>query len=676
MKIIKAKVWRKIDIQINSKIKYDNPYKDIDIIVTFIHESNKIIKLNAFWNGDNEWIVRFTPILTGIWNYSINCSDENNDINYIVGKVEVKENEQNLNIEKHGFLKISSNKRYFEYEDNTPFFWLGDTNWQSFNLNNYYECNYPNCNCHNQFRHILNNRKEKNFNVYQTYFDTSNGNIQNSENMWIDKFNKINPQVFIDVIDKMFEEIVESNMIIALGFGLHYVTPSAIKEDELCTFAKYIVARYSAYPIVWITGQEIDLEIENQHTYDIWKNVAKIVKLNDPYHHPMSGHMFSHPKKIDDLNAQPWHDFWAIQSGHYGMAKIATQEHYKMFYDLKPTKPILETEADYEDIKCSNRFNGYEATRISAWKSIQCGSCGYTYGGNGIWASCYNTTDNTFCLGDYSTEPWYMGLDKPASYEMKHLIKFYNLVGFENLIPKFDNKNEEIVISATKNNSTVIVYFYNESNETCELDQLLNEKYYSYWYNPLTGNFIRNNCFIPNNGNYKVPNKPTKSDWVLLVTTNNYKIKDFEEIYYDKILDVEISKENINKYLDKKTKIDSCKKFCVSNEDELCDFKNVKYNPYCDITTKTIEIELDKEQYIDLIEIDFESNSIPKFRIYGIDAKGIISIVTDCKYRKPNIFENDKNIILEKIGGNYKKIKIIILNNNIDLKVNNVDLFK
>lgn len=165
------------------------------------------------------------------------------------------------------------------------------------------------------------------------------------------------------------------------------------------------------------------------------------------------------------------------------------------------------------------------------------------------------------------------------------------------------------------------MYFYNESNKTCELDQLLNEKYYSYWYNPLTGNFIRNNCSIPNNGNYKVPNKPTKSDWVLLVTTNNYKIKDFEEIYYDKILDVEISKENINKYLDKKTKIDSCKKFCVSNEDELCDFKNVKYNPYCDITTKTIEIELDKEQYIDLIEIDFESNSIPKFRIYGIDAK-------------------------------------------------------
>lgn len=675
MKIIKANVWRKVDISIKSEIKYDNPYKDIDIVVTFIHENNKEIKLNAFWNGNNEWIVRFTPTLTGIWNYSIDCSDKNNDINNLFGTVEVKENEQNINIEKHGFLKISNNKRYFIYDDNTPFFWLGDTNWQSFNLNNYYECNYPNCNCHNQFRHILNNRKNKHFNVYQTYFDTSNGNIQNSENMWINKFDKINPQVFTDIIDKMFEEIVESDMIIALGFGLHYVTPNAMTEDELCLFAKYIVARYSAYPIVWITGQEIDLEKEN-NTYDVWKSVAKIVSLNDPYHHPMSGHMFSHPKKINDLNKQPWHDFWAIQSGHYGMDKIATQEHYKMFYDLKPTKPLLETEANYEDIKCSDRFNGYEAARISAWKSVQCGSCGYTYGGNGIWASCYNTTDNTFCLGDYSTEPWYMGLDKPASYEMEYLIKFYNLIGFENLIPNFDNENEEIVISSTKNNSTVIVYLYNESNQSCQLNQLLNEKYYSYWYNPLTGNFIKNDCFIPNNGNYKVPNKPTKSDWVLLVSTNNYKIKDFEVGYCDKILDNEINKDNINQYLDKKIILNNYKIFCVSNEDELCDFKNIKYSPYCNITTKTIEIEFNKEQYIDLIKIDFESNSIPKFRIYGIDENDMISIITDCKFRNPNIFVNDKNIILEKVDGSYKKIKIIILNNNIDLKINNINMFK
>lgn len=675
MKTIKAKIWRKVDISIRSKIKYENPYKDIDIIVTFIHESNKEIKLNAFWNGDNEWVVRFTPILKVLWNYNINCSDKNNDINYISGQVDAKENEENINIEKHGFLKISNNKRYFVYDDNTPFFWLGDTNWQSFNLNNYYDCNYPTCSCHNQFRHILNNRKNKHFNVYQTYFDTSNGNIQGNDNMWLNKFDKINPQVFTDVIDKMFEEIVESDMVIALGFGLHYVTPSLMNEQELCLFAKYIVARYSAYPIIWITGQEIDLENEN-NTYAIWKSVALTVSLNDPYYHPMSGHMFSHPKRIDDLNKQSWHDFWAIQSGHYGMDKIASQEHYKMFYNLKPTKPIIEMEANYEDIKCSVRFNGYEAARISAWKAVQCGSCGYTYGGNGIWASCYNTSDNTFCLGDYSTEPWYMGLDKPASFEMEYLIKFYNLIGFEKLIPNFNNDTEEMVISSNEDNSIVVVYLYNESYETCELKNLLNEKYHSYWYNPLTGNFIKNDDFSPNNGIYKISKKPTKSDWVLLISTNDYKINNFEEKYYDKTLNNEVNNDTINQYLEKKIKLDNYKIFCVSNENELCDFEKITYNPYCDITTKTIEIEFDDEQYVDLIKIDYESSRIPKFRIYGLDKNDIVSLITDCKFRNPNMFLNGQNLILESIYGKYKKIKIVILNNNIDLKINNIDMFK
>ena len=54
----------------------------------------------------------------------------------------------------------------------------------------------------------------------------------------------------------------------------------------------------------------------------------------------------------------------------------------------------------------------------------------------------------------------------------------------------------------------------------------------------------------------------------------------------------------------------------------------------------------------------------------------MISIIADCKYRKPNIFINDKNVILEKVDGSYKKIKIIILNNNIDLKINNINMFK
>lgn len=666
--MLQTKIWKKIDIKINSSIGYDNPYKDVKI--TGIFKNGDVeIKLNAFWNGYNEWILRFAPIRLGKWEYNIICSDNKNKLSNTSGIINAIENQKETNIEKHGFIKVSDNNRYFVYEDGTPFFWLGDTNWQSFNLVNYYDCNYPECACKNQFHHLLKNRKKKAFNVYQTYFDTSNGNVQEKENMWISKYDKINPDVFSKTIDKMFNDIADNDMVIALGFGLHYVTPAHMTQEELKRFVDYIVARYSAYPIVWITGQEIDLE-QNNNTYEIWKSLADEVYSKDPYKHPITGHMYSHPRKVDDLNIQDWHSFWAIQSGHYGMSKIASKEHYKYFYDLKPTKPILETEANYEDIKCSGRFNGYDAARVSAWKAVQCGSCGYTYGGNGIWACCYNTTDKTFCLGDYSTEPWYMGLDKPASFEMKYLRQFYELIGFEKLIPNYNEGSENVVISSDKERNTIVAYFYNETLDTCVINDLNNKLYHSYWYNPLTGNFIKNEDFIPVNRTYNVPLKPTKNDWTLLITNQILKISKFEELYIDKIIDNDIMDK-----LSQMKKISGFQIRCVFNENELCDLDKIKWNPYCDITTKTIEINLRDWTTVNYIKINIGKN-IPKFRIYAEDDTGALTIISDFKYKNPHIICKKDNSIIENIMGTYKKIKIVILNTDKIIDIKSIELFK
>ena len=79
------------------------------------------------------------------------------------------------------------------------------------------------------------------------------------------------------------------------------------------------------------------------------------------------------------------------------------------------------------------------------------------------------------------------------------------------------------------------------------------------------------------------------------------------------------------------------------------------------------------------IEVKTTAGSAANLRLLSKDyiqmAVAQMDLINDA-YNRTGIFENDKNIILEKIDGNYKKIKIIILNNNIDLKVNNVDLFK
>src|SRR5664279_2197427 len=57
---------------------------------------------------------------------------------------------------KHGNLKVSENKHFLEFEDGTPFFYLGDTGWELFHRLNKEET-----------EKYLENRRSKGFTVIQ-----------------------------------------------------------------------------------------------------------------------------------------------------------------------------------------------------------------------------------------------------------------------------------------------------------------------------------------------------------------------------------------------------------------------------------------------------------------------------------------------------------------------------
>jgi hypothetical protein len=40
---------------------------DVDIDAIFTHEDGTVISLPGFWNGENEWKVRFSPNKVGKW---------------------------------------------------------------------------------------------------------------------------------------------------------------------------------------------------------------------------------------------------------------------------------------------------------------------------------------------------------------------------------------------------------------------------------------------------------------------------------------------------------------------------------------------------------------------------------------------------------------------------------
>ena len=251
-----------VEIFLISAKKYENPYIDVDIDAVFTHEDGTQIKTPGFWKESTRWAVRFNPNKTGKWTYTITSSDTSNEkLHNITGTVLCVENDGSSEFEKHGFVKISDNSRYFTYEDGTPFFWLGDTNWQAPNYIQTDACNYPGCKCGNQFKHEVDNRLAKGFNVYQTYFDSaqSDGGGQNGKLplIWTKKFTTPNAEVFNEKIDYMFEYLYENGMVAAIGFGVHKSTTNNIKEEDFLRFVRYVVARYSCYSVAWISGQEI-----------------------------------------------------------------------------------------------------------------------------------------------------------------------------------------------------------------------------------------------------------------------------------------------------------------------------------------------------------------------------------------------------------------------------------
>ncbi len=70
--------WRVTEIDFISDKLYSNGFDDVDLDVVFMHSDGTEINVPAFWNGRNNWIVRFSPTFVGLWEYCTICSDVSN----------------------------------------------------------------------------------------------------------------------------------------------------------------------------------------------------------------------------------------------------------------------------------------------------------------------------------------------------------------------------------------------------------------------------------------------------------------------------------------------------------------------------------------------------------------------------------------------------------------------
>ncbi len=107
---------------------YADPFNAVEVDVLFTAPDGSEQKVPAFWAGDREWRVRFAPSQEGDYRWRTVCSDEDNTALHSVGGALTVEPYEGANpLLRRGGLQVSSNRRYLQHRDGTPFLWLGDT---------------------------------------------------------------------------------------------------------------------------------------------------------------------------------------------------------------------------------------------------------------------------------------------------------------------------------------------------------------------------------------------------------------------------------------------------------------------------------------------------------------------------------------------------------------------
>lgn len=664
------KLYRPYDIDIKSTYYHENPFLDVDVTASFVHEeTGEKIVIPGFWKGENVWCARFAPTKLGRWNYIIESNDESLKT---AGSLTACKNNGETEIDRRGFVRLSDKGRYFEYADGTPFYWIGDTNWQAPDIHRLTECNYPGCNCGSMFRHLVNKRKAQGFNGFQTYPSAADNDGGGGKIYfwWKEKYSLIDPEAFNNNFDVKMDYLLENGFTVALGMGVHSATP-VMGTEALVNFTKYMVARYASYPVIWITGQEIDIPYlrKEEDFHESWLRCAETIAKYDGYNRPLGTHLYSRDFFADrscspEYEKAPWHQWWALQAGHrrdWTNPTLRPKSKYQGYWE-NSQKTCMETEAFYEDLRTEvdgtqdqSRSTGYELARNSAWMSNLCGCAGYTYGAHGVWGMRWskNPKDGGWSAG-YNSEPWFMGIEKPFANELKYLAAFFKNIDFTKLVPTFydttygEFSDKERVVMATQGNELYAIYMYGNDEFTGKIKKLDKKATYkAYWYDVRTGAYIKIDEFTGVT-TYPLPARPDKNDWALVITSKEldipYEGEFYKSVALKKATGVPVDFTAFTPSTDNTTEVDNIQ------EGKL-------WRPFAAHASNTINIDLGEEVELSSIELLFEKNKTGEYS-YRIDGLKDDRVYVLCDRYKERA-KKKKNI--EKLEGKFRNIRIIFV---------------
>jgi len=450
-------------------------------------------------------------------------------------------------------LKVHENGRYLVYEDNSPFFYLGDTAWELLMRLNRTETD-----------HYLQTRKNQGFTVIIcAAFGTSlsSETIQNryGDVPFVDNAVGEKPLTtsgknpndsieydFWDHADYVINKADELGLYIGfLPFWASYYS-TRFSEQSCYLYGEWLGKRYQGKNnIIWIMGGDrppkkaaLDWTFDDIPKY---RALAKGIAVGysgtedydavlQTYHVAGDGNPLSERATNYWLQDEPWMDFNTSQSGH-----TENREAYILVennYNDRPIKPTIELEPIYEgipfefDIK-NERGAAYDLRKAAYW-TLFAGAFGFTYGNNNVW----QFYSDLFSSNYGANVAWSKVINNESAWQMLYMRNLIESRPFLNRIPdqsiivgEKGTEGNHMRATRSREGTYLMVYFPTVQQVKIDMEKISGGLINAWWANPRTGRCCDsqgNETHIPfgqypNIGMHNFIPPATGYDWILVL---------------------------------------------------------------------------------------------------------------------------------------------------------------
>ncbi len=504
--------WQRWEHALTSARQYDNAYADVTVRVRYTGPEGRSLKGYGFWDGGTTFRIRCAFPAPGKWRWETECSDADNaGLHGQRGTVDVSAYRGENPLYRHGFVRVSENRRYLTYGDGTPFLWMGDTAWAA-----------PMRSTDDEWDAYLADRRAKHFTLIQVA----------PASQWAGRTNRLGEVPFHDeqclqsnpafwqAFERKMQRANEAGFVVAL-VGLMEPVNRYPESAAACLFARNIVARLFGNFVLFSPSFDSEyLPLADEVGLAIREATAVHLITQHP------GTPSGKPTPVFTMRYydQSYLDIAGVQSGHNrgnrGRCAQQASEWILHAYRHEPHKPVINLEAMY-DGQGEKAWQAVDA-RSAGWRSWLSGGKGYTYGagetsskrpegGGGLWK---------WVTDPKQYDHWEKVLQWESASQMQYLHDFLAAIEWWRLEPapelirrQPEDGTRRMALARSPGCDYAVAYL--PDNEAIEVDlSTFSVPLTTRWFDPVRGHFDPTCGSVATPGVHRLA-PPAPGEWVL-----------------------------------------------------------------------------------------------------------------------------------------------------------------